>query len=404
MKKTVLPIGPFHPLLEEPEFFTLTLDGETVVDVDLRIGYNHRGHEKLATGLTWDQVPFLVERICGICSTSHPYAYVLAVEDLLGIKAPPRGQYIRMLIGELERIHSHLLWLGLAGHFIGYNTIWMWAWRYREEILDACEKLSGNRNHYAMCRPGGSRRDVTQEAMDFTMKALDSNEKATKMFLGAISDDPVMHKRLKGVGILTKEDAIAYGATGPTSRPSGVPWDVRADDPYDAFEESLEAKAWKVIVLPDGDVFAKAAARVLEILESIKLCRWLIENMPDGDFQVVPENIPEGEGCGTHEAPRGEVFHYVRSDGSNKPIRHKVRAPTFVNLPTYKATCIGETISDVALITASIDPCYCCTERVGVVSKGIRKSLTQDDLVKLSVERTLEIEKKMGRKSVLRKF
>jgi NADH-quinone oxidoreductase subunit D len=183
-----------------------------------------------------------------------------------------------------------------------------------------------------------------------------------------------------------------------------VPWDVRADDPYDAFAESLEAKAWKVIVTQNGDVFDKAACRVLEILESIYLCRWLIENMPDGDFQVIPGNIPEGEGCGHHEAPRGEVFHYVRSDGSNKPIRHKVRAPTFVNLPTYKVTCIGETISDVALITAAIDPCYCCTERVGVVSRGVRSSLTQDDLVKLSVERMREIEKKMGRKSNLAKI
>ncbi len=404
MKKTILPIGPFHPLLEEPEFFTLYLEGETVVKVDLRIGYNHRGHEKLATGLTWDQVPFLVERICGICSTSHPYAYVLAVEDLLDIKAPPRGQYIRSLIGEMERIHSHLLWLGLAGHFIGYNTVWMWAWRYREEILDACEKLTGNRNHYAMCRVGGARRDVTQEAMDFTMQSLDSNERSTTMFLGAIVDDPVMHKRLKGVGVLTKEDAIAYAATGPTSRPSGVRWDVRETDPYDAYGASLKAKAWDVIVLEEGDVFAKAAARVLEVLESIKLCRWLIENMPDGEIDVKVGNIPEGEGCGRHEAPRGEVFHYVRSDGSNKPIRHKVRAPTFTNLPTYKASCPGEQIADVALITAAIDPCYCCTERVGVVTRNRRNTLTQDDLVKLSVEKTLEIEKKIGRRSNLAKI
>jgi len=404
MKKTTLPIGPFHPLLEEPEFFTFYLDGETVTKVDLRIGYNHRGHEKLATGLTWDQVPFLVERICGICSTSHPYAYVLAVEDLLGIKAPPRGQYIRSLVGELERIHSHLLWLGLAGHFIGYNTVWMWAWRYREEILDACEKLTGNRNHYAMCRVGGARRDVTREAMDFTMGALDSNERSTKMFLGAVVDDPVIHKRLKGVGVLTKEDAIAYGAVGPTSRPSGVRWDVRETDPYDAYGPSLEAGAWKVIVTENGDVFDKAAVRVLETLESIYLCRWLIENMPDGEIDAHVGNIPEGEGCGHHEAPRGEVFHYVRSDGSNKPIRHKVRAPTFNNLPTYKASCTGEQIADVALITASIDPCYCCTERVGVVSKSRRTSLTQDDLVKMSVEKTFEIEKKIGMKSNLAKL
>ncbi len=404
MKKTILPIGPYHPLLEEPEFFTFYLDGETVTDVDVRIGYNHRGHEKLATGLTWDQVPFLVERICGICSTSHPYAYVLAVEDLLDIKIPPRGQFIRSLVGELERIHSHLLWLGLAGHFIGYNTVWMWAWRYREEILDACEKLIGNRNHYAACRPGGARRDITQEAIDFTMGAMDSAEKATKMFLGAVVDDPVIHKRLKGVGVLTKEDAIAFSALGPTSRPSGVRWDVRESDPYDAYGASLEAKAWKVIVLENGDVFDKAACRVLETLESIYLCRWLIENMPDGDIDVHVGNIPEGEGCGHHEAPRGEVFHYVRSDGSNKPIRHKVRAPTFNNLPTYKASCPGEQIADVALITAAIDPCYCCTERVGVIADNRHTTLTQNDLVKYSVEKTMEIEKKLGIKSNLAKF
>jgi len=404
MKKTTLPIGPFHPLLEEPEFFTLYLDGEKVVKVDLRIGYNHRGHEKLATGLTWDQVPFLVERICGICSTSHPYAYVLAVEDLLGIEPPPRGKYIRALIGEMERIHSHLLWLGLAGHFIGYNTVWMWSWRYREEILDACEKLTGNRNHYAMCRVGGARRDVSEEAMEFTLGALDSNWKSTKMFLGAIQDDPVIHKRLKNVGILTKEDAIAYGAVGPTSRPSGVPWDIRRDDPYDAYGESLEAGAWDVIVTQKGDVYEKAAVRVLEILESIKLSRWLIENMPDGEIDAKVGRIPEGEGVGHHEAPRGEVIHYVRSDGSNKPIRHKVRAPTFTNLPTYKVTCPGETVADVALITASIDPCYCCTERVGMVTKNRSTSVTQEDLVKLSVEKTLEIEKKIGKKSNLSKI
>ncbi len=269
------------------------------------------------------------------------------------------------------------------------------------EILDACEKLTGNRNHYAMCRVGGARRDVTREAMDFTMAALDSNEKSTKMFLGAVADDPVIHKRLKGVGVLTKEDAIRYGAVGPTSRPSGVPWDVRADDPYDAYGPSLEASVWKVIVTENGDVFDKAVCRVLETLESINLCRWLIENMPDGEIDANVGNIPEGEGCGHHEAPRGEVFHYVRSDGSNKPIRHKVRAPTFMNLPTYKATCPGHTIADVALITASIDPCYCCTERVGVVSDIRTSSITQNELIKLSIEKTREIERKMGMKSEL---
>ncbi|RKZ33400.1 NADH:ubiquinone oxidoreductase [bacterium] len=397
MKETIIPIGPFHPLLEEPELFVLRVDGETVVDVDLRIGWNHRGIEKLSQGLTWDQVPYLIERICGICSTSHPYACVLAMEDILDMEAPPRAQYIRPVVGELERIHSHLLWFGLAGHFIGYNTVFMWAWKYRELVLDSLERLTGNRNHYAMFKAGGVRRDFSDEAMDFTMKAMDEVEKAVKMFLGVALDDPVLHKRLKGVGVLTYEDAIQYSAVGPTSRPSGVDHDVRRDDPFDAYGPAFEAGVWKPIVLQDGDVFAKAACRILEMLESIKIIRWCIENMPDGEIDAGVTEIPPGEGCGHYEAPRGEVFHYMRSDGTGYPVRHKVRAPTYNNLPTYKATCPGAHIADVTLITASIDPCYCCTERVGIVDKyNNYRSVKQEYLTKLSVEKTLALKRDLG--------
>jgi len=154
-KKVVVPIGPYHPLLEEPEYFELYCEGERVVDVKWQPGYNHRAIEKLSESKHWDQVTFLVERICGICSTSHPIAYCNAVEDLLGIDIPERAKYIRSIVGELERIHSHLLWVGLAGHFLGYNTVFMWAWKYREPVLDMFEIITGNRNHYAMIRIGG---------------------------------------------------------------------------------------------------------------------------------------------------------------------------------------------------------------------------------------------------------
>jgi len=398
MKETIIPIGPFHPLLEEPELFTLKLDGETVVDVDVRIGWNHRGIEKLSQGLTWDQAPFLVERICGICSTSHPYACVLAAEDIADVKVPPRAQYIRPIVGELERIHSHLLWLGLAGHFIGYNTVFMWAWKLRELTLDSMEQLTGNRNHYAMFKPGGVRRDFTEKAMEFTLKAMDETDRMLKKFLAIVLDDPILHKRLKGIGVLTYEDAIEYSAIGPTSRPSGVDHDVRRDAPSDAYGIAFDKGVWDVIVLPDGDVFAKAACRVLEMLESVKIVRWCIENIPDGELDANIPEIPTGEGCGHYEAPRGEVFHYMRSDGSNFPVRHKVRAPTFNNLPTFKATCPGAHIADVTLITASIDPCYCCTERVGVVDRiGKKNILNRDELTKLSVDRTMAIRRKLNK-------
>ncbi|MCK4421137.1 nickel-dependent hydrogenase large subunit [candidate division WOR-3 bacterium] len=394
MKRTIVPIGPYHPLLEEPEHFKLYVEGERVVDVDVEIGYNHRGIEKLAEGKTWDQVPFLVERICGICSTSHPLAYCLAVEDLVDCKVPERAALIRVVIAELERIHSHLLWVGLAGHFIGYNTVWMWAWKYREAILEICEKLTGNRNHYAMIKPGGVRRDLNDEQIEYALKRIGELAAPTNMLIGAVSDDPVMGKRLRGVGVLPYEDAVLYSALGPTSRGSGVPWDTRKDESLAGYKD-LD---WKVIVQQDGDVFAKAVVRLLECLESVSLIGQALTRMEEGPIDAEITEVPPGEGCGRYEAPRGEVFHYVRSDGSNMPYRVKVRAPTFNNLPTFKVSCKGETIADVALITASIDPCYCCTERVGVVDRnGNEKTLREKDLVGLSVEKTKKIINKMGR-------
>lgn len=363
MKRTIIPLGPFHPLLEEAEFFTLYVEGETVVDVDVRIGYMHRGIEKLSTAKTWDQVPFLVERICGICSTSHPMAYVLAVEDLGGFAVPERADYIRSIVCELERVHSHLLWVGLAGHFIGYDTVFMWAWKYREPILDICEKLTGNRNHYAMLKPGGVRRDFDKADFPWIHKELDSIAASTEMLIGAVMDDPVLHARTKGIGVLTKEDAIAYGTLGPTVRASGIPDDIRSDDPYAAYDRV----DWNVVTWEGGDVFAKAAVRLVEILESIKIIRQCMDNMPDGPIDAHIKGVPAGEGIGHAEAPRGEVFHYVKGNGGNMPIRHKIRAPSYMNIPSFKATCVGHTIADVALVTAAVDPCYCCTERMAVI-------------------------------------
>jgi len=150
--KTVINIGPFHPLQEEAEFFQLYVEGETVVDIDVRISYNHRGIEKLDESKTFDQVTFVIERVCGICSASHPLAYVQAVEEIAHVDVPERALYLRTIVNELERLHSHMLWVGLAGHFLGYNTVFMWAWKYREPVMDALEIATGSRVHYANCK------------------------------------------------------------------------------------------------------------------------------------------------------------------------------------------------------------------------------------------------------------
>jgi NADH-quinone oxidoreductase subunit D len=394
--KVTIPIGPYHSLQEEPEFYQLTVDGETVVDIDVRIGYVHRGIEKLAESKSFDKIIFLVERICGICSTSHPIASVQAIEDIGGTEVPDRALYIRTIVCELERLHSHLLWLGLAGHFLGYNTVWMWAWKYREIVCDIFEAITGNRQNYGMMKVGGVRRDIEDEYVPGFIKGMDDVVRAVDMFKGAVLDDPVLAARLKGIGVLTKEDAISYSAVGPTSRPSGVDKDVRRDEPYAAYDRVK----WNVITHTDGDVFSKAVVRILEMYESVSIIRQCIQKMPKGPIDSNPKEIPVGEGIGHAEAPRGEVFHYVKTDGTNSPVRYKVRAPTFMNFPTYKATVIGETISDATIILAAIDPCYCCTERLTVVDKKKKAMLTGDDLIRLSQEKTRKLHKKLTGKEL----
>ncbi len=364
-KQTLIPVGPYHPLQEEPELFKLYCEGEIVKDVKWETGYNHRGIEKLAEQKSYDEVFFLVERICGICSTSHPFAFANAVEEIAEVEVTNRAKYIRSIIGELERIHSHLLWVGLAGHFLGYNTLFMWAWKYREPVLDLFEMITGNRNSYAMFKVGGVRRDIENTKITTIAKVLALVKKKTDLLVGAVMDDPVIHARTKGVGILTKEDILNFAAVGPTARASGIDIDIRRDDPYAAYP----LVNWKVITAQAGDVFAKAEVRLLEMYESISIIEQCLEGLKkekEGDIDVKIKHIPEGYGTGRAEAPRGEVFHFVISDGSNSPARHKIRAPSYTNIATFKKSCVGQSISDATISLAAVDPCYCCTERLAV--------------------------------------
>lgn len=395
VKKTLIPVGPYHPLQEEPELFKLYCEGEIVKDIKWETGYNHRGIEQLSEKKTYDQSFFLVERICGICSTSHPFAFANAVEEIVGVEIPDRAKYIRSIIGEMERIHSHLLWVGLAGHFLGYNTVFMWAWKYREPILDLFEMISGNRNSYAMFKVGGVRRDIENAKIPKIKETLDKFKKKNDLLTGAVMDDPVIHARTKGVGILTKQDIIDYAAVGPTARASGVAIDVRKDDPYAAYP----LVNWKVITAEKGDVFAKAEVRLLEMYESISIIEQCLEGLKkekEGETEVKVKEIPAGWGTGHAEAPRGEVFHYVLSDGSNSPARHKIRAPSYTNIATFKKSCIGQTISDATISLAAVDPCYCCTERMAVAydNKTGEKILNGNELIALSANKTHELKNK----------
>ena len=308
------------------------------------------------------------------------------------IEIPDRAKYIRTIIGELERIHSHLLWVGLAGHFLGYNTVFMWAWKYREPVLDLFEMITGNRNSYAMFKIGGVRRDIENHKIPRIRETLDIIRKKTDLLTGAVMDDPVIHARTKGVGVLTREDIINYAAVGPTARASGVDIDVRRDDPYAAYP----LVNWKVITAEEGDVFAKAKVRLLEMFESISIIEQCLDGLKkekEGEIETVVKEIPEGIGTGRAEAPRGEVFHFVKTDGSNYPVRHKIRAPSYVNIATFRKSCIGQTITDATISLAAVDPCYCCTERMAVlydIHSG-EKIMNGKELMELSAKRTWEM-------------
>lgn len=396
MARTVIPIGPYHALQEEPEFFKLYVEGEEVVGLDIELGYNHRGIEKLSESRDYEETIFLVERVCGICSTSHPIACAQAIEEAGGIEVPERALFIRSVIGELERLHSHLLWLGLAGHFLGFNTVWMWAWRFREEILQICERLTGNRNHYAMLKPGGVRRDVDPEDIPTVHRLLDGLRKPLELFRDTVAQDPLIQARTRGIGALSPEQVRRFGALGPTARASGVDIDVRRDHPHAAYDR-IE---WNVVLAEHGDVYDKVTVRIGEMFESIHILRQCLEQLKTvpGPVDCHPKAILPGEGIGHYEAPRGEVFHYIRSDGSNRPVRHKIRAPSYMNVPTNREAVIGATVSDAAIILAAVDPCYCCTERMAsVMAPGSDRVLLDGrDLLRLSREKTEHLKRELG--------
>ncbi len=358
--KFKIPIGPQHPALKEPEGFSLALKGEKIMGVDIRLGYNHRGIEKACEERTYIQDLYLIERVCGICSHSHSTCFVQAVEEIAGLDIPKRARYIRTLIGELERVHSHLLWLGVAGHEIGFDTLLMYTWRDREVVMDILAALTGNRVNYGINTIGGVRRDITPDQCKDVLAAMDILEERTKYYIEVGTQETTIVKRLSGVGVLSKEAALKLDAVGPTARASGVDYDVRRDDPYAAYGEL----SFDVITDDHCDVYGRTVVRLKELMESYKIIRQAVKNMPDGPVTVrAPRKIPAGEALGRYEAPRGEDVHFVKSNGTEKPERVKVRAPTLANVQAVKHMLKDRFLADMPIVVAAIDPCFSCTDR-----------------------------------------
>ena len=356
-----IPIGPYHPALEEPIHARLTVDGERITDAEVFVGYNHRGIERLAQERNFIQTLVLVERVCGICSHSHSLTYALCIEHIAGMEVPKRGQYIRVIIEELERIHSHLLWLGIACHIVGHDSLFMQCWNDREGTMDVLEALTGNRVNYGMNIIGGARRDFTDDQRRDLMAAMDDLEKRMGPITHWLTHDKTLAMRTKGVGVLTREDAIRLGAVGPHARASGVDMDVRRDAPYSSYEDFDFA----IPVQESGDVYARVVIRVLEIYESIKIIRQAVDNLPEGPINLgnkIPK-VPAGEFIARHEAPRGQLVYKVVTDGGHTNHRVSLQVHTFKNAPTVPVMRRGNTVADAGLIVGSIDPCFSGLDR-----------------------------------------
>ncbi|MFA6079330.1 MAG: nickel-dependent hydrogenase large subunit [Candidatus Omnitrophota bacterium] len=386
MRKVIIPIGPQHPALKEPESFQVVLSGERIMEFSARLGYNHRGIEKACEERTYIQDIYLTERICGICSHSHSSAFVQAVEDIAGLEVPKRGLYIRTLIGELERIHSHLLWLGVAGHEIGFDTLLMYSWRDREVVMDILAMLTGNRVNYGVNTIGGVRRDIDADQLKQIAKAVDTLEDRTKYYIDIATKETTVIERLSGVGVLSHDDAIRLGAVGPTARASNVKRDVRKDDPYAVYAE-LD---FKVVTDSHNDVYGRTIVRMGELLEAYKIIRQIVKKIPDGPIAVkAPRKIPAGEAVSRYEAPRGEDVHYVKANGTEKPERVKVRAPTLANIQTVAKMLEDRQLADLPIVIAAIDPCFSCTDRmISVRNDGQKRAnmMKWEDLHTYSIE------------------
>jgi len=398
-----IPIGPVHPSLKEPITFNFEIYGERIEKVNLVPGDNHRGIEFMGRQRNPIQIIYLAERICGICSASHPFAFCRAVENAAGIEIPERAQYIRVIIAELERIHSHILWAGVAAHELGFDSVLYLSWRAREEVLDLLEYLTGNRINYGIFMIGGVRRDISKEQVPRVRKTLDYYRDIYGKIEDVFLNDPTIALRTKNVGVLTKKDAINFCAVGPTTRASGVKKDIRQDQPYSAYAD-LEVKAITPDILTgvvNGDVYDRIIVRLLELVQSIQIIEQCLENMPSGEIVAEKKLVKllnqlkkaKGEGIGRHEAPRGECIHYVKLNESELPEVWKARAPTYNNLISWVPMLLGQQIADIPIVIASIDPCIACMDRVTILNKanGQKSILTKKDLHELSAQKTRRI-------------
>lgn len=369
-----VPLGPLHIANDEPGHFRLYVDGETIVDADYRLFYVHRGIEKLAeTRMDYEQVNFLAERICGICGYTHSVAYAMALETANGIEVPPRAQYIRTILLEVERLHSHLLNLDVAAHLVGFDSGFMHFFRIREKAMRMAEILTGGRKTYGLNRIGGVRRDILDEERKQVLRLVAEMRTDLAELLDILVNTTNFRSRTKGMGRLDPKVARDYSPVGPNLRGSGYARDVRKSHPYGAYDRV----AWEVISQDGCDVLARQLVRAAELFESFAIIETCVTELPPGPVSVEGFAYqPYTFALGYTEAPRGENVHWVMTGDGQRVYRMRVRAATYNNWPPLRYMFQGNRVADAPLIVASIDPCYSCCDRVTVVDVRKRKAKT----------------------------
>jgi NADH-quinone oxidoreductase subunit D len=375
----VLNMGPQHPSTHGVLRVVLEIDGETVVKCVPDIGYLHTGIEKTCEAKFYQQVVPLTDRIDYLCPMTNNLAYCLAIEKLLQLEIPERAQWMRVLLNELTRLNSHLVWLGTHAMDIGALTVFLYTFREREEILRIFEHVSGQRMMTSYFRVGGLALEPPLDFFDSVQSLIRILPEKIDEYENLLTGNPIFINRLKGVGYLSPADAIALGVTGPPLRASGIDWDLRRDMPYSSYEKFQ----FTVPISHDGDVWARYLVRLKEMRESVRICQQALDGMPEGPikadaphvvlpdrekmktqmealiyhFKIVTEGfqVPAGEVYLAVESPRGEMGYYAVSDGTAKPYRVHMRNPSFATLQALETMCVGRLIADVVAVIGSID-------------------------------------------------
>jgi NADH-quinone oxidoreductase subunit D len=375
----VLNMGPQHPSTHGVLRLVLEIDGEAIISLAPDIGYLHTGIEKTCEAKFYQQVVPLTDRIDYLCPMTNNLAYCLAVEKLLGLEIPERAQYLRVLLNELTRIQSHLVWLGTHAMDVGALTVFLYCFREREDLLRIFEAVSGQRMMSSYFRIGGLSLEPPMGFFESVQDLLNLMPSRIDQYENLLTGNPIWMGRLQGVGYLSPEDAIALGVTGPPARASGIDWDLRRDMPYSGYEKFK----FDVPVSKVGDVWARYIVRIQEMRESVKICQQALDGLPVGritadapkivlpdreqmktqmeslihHFKIVTEGfaVPAGEVYQAVESPRGEMGYYVVSAGTAKPYRVHMRNPSFATLQALETMCKGRLLADVVAVIGSID-------------------------------------------------